>query len=132
MDLYFIVNILHVFRCQRRRDLISRIVSAKTCTQNRKSLISQCGCTSSQECQKIPNSTRKQEKRSGYKFLFYILFPEINLQHCVSDLALLSLQNIEWFPIEKLPCHRNDMTPKSKLGLAPNRFFMAIPFIRSV
>ncbi|XP_008421315.1 m7GpppN-mRNA hydrolase isoform X2 [Poecilia reticulata] len=41
------------------------------------------------------------------------------------------IRNIEWFPIEKLPCHRNDMTPKSKLGLAPNRFFMAIPFIRS-
>uniref|UniRef100_A0AAQ4PET8 m7GpppN-mRNA hydrolase n=1 Tax=Gasterosteus aculeatus aculeatus TaxID=481459 RepID=A0AAQ4PET8_GASAC len=42
------------------------------------------------------------------------------------------IRNIEWFPIEKLPCHRNDMTPKSKLGLAPNRFFMAIPFIRCV
>nr|XP_057913254.1 m7GpppN-mRNA hydrolase [Doryrhamphus excisus] len=40
------------------------------------------------------------------------------------------IRNIEWFPLEKLPCHRNDMTPKSKLGLAPNRFFMAIPFIR--
>uniref|UniRef100_A0A1A8HHD1 m7GpppN-mRNA hydrolase n=1 Tax=Nothobranchius korthausae TaxID=1143690 RepID=A0A1A8HHD1_9TELE len=40
------------------------------------------------------------------------------------------IRNIEWFPIEKLPCHRNDMTPKSKLGLAPNRFFMAIPFMR--
>lgn len=45
---------------------------------------------------------------------------------------LVLLQNIEWFPVEKLPCHRNDMTPKSKLGLAPNRFFMAIPFIRCV
>ncbi|XP_058296592.1 m7GpppN-mRNA hydrolase isoform X3 [Hylobates moloch] len=40
------------------------------------------------------------------------------------------IRNIEWFSIEKLPCHRNDMTPKSKLGLAPNKFFMAIPFIR--
>lgn len=40
------------------------------------------------------------------------------------------IRNIEWFPIDKLPSHRNDMTPKSKLGLAPNRFFMAIPFIR--
>ncbi|XP_074545800.1 m7GpppN-mRNA hydrolase isoform X2 [Halichoeres trimaculatus] len=40
------------------------------------------------------------------------------------------IRNIEWFPVEKLPCHRNDMTPKSKLGLAPNKFFMAIPFIR--
>ena len=44
----------------------------------------------------------------------------------------LVFQNIEWFSIEKLPCHRNDMTPKSKLGLAPNKFFMAIPFIRYV
>ncbi|XP_074058864.1 m7GpppN-mRNA hydrolase isoform X3 [Macrotis lagotis] len=40
------------------------------------------------------------------------------------------IRNIDWFSIEKLPCHRNDMTPKSKLGLAPNKFFMAIPFIK--
>ncbi|XP_074851319.1 m7GpppN-mRNA hydrolase isoform X2 [Carettochelys insculpta] len=40
------------------------------------------------------------------------------------------IRNIEWFSIDKLPCHRNDMTPKSKLGLAPNKFFMTIPFIR--
>ncbi|XP_009892114.1 PREDICTED: m7GpppN-mRNA hydrolase [Charadrius vociferus] len=40
------------------------------------------------------------------------------------------IRNIDWFSIDKLPCHRNDMTPKSKLGLAPNKFFMAIPFIR--
>ncbi|XP_059395972.1 m7GpppN-mRNA hydrolase-like [Carassius carassius] len=42
------------------------------------------------------------------------------------------IRNIEWFPVNKLPCHRNDMTPKSKLGLAPNKFFMAIPFIREL
>ncbi|KAJ8260815.1 hypothetical protein COCON_G00165380 [Conger conger] len=40
------------------------------------------------------------------------------------------IRNIEWFRVEQLPCHRNDMTPKSKLGLAPNKFFMAIPFMR--
>ncbi|XP_063066461.1 m7GpppN-mRNA hydrolase isoform X3 [Engraulis encrasicolus] len=40
------------------------------------------------------------------------------------------IRNIEWFSVEQLPCHRNDMTPKSKLGLAPNKFFMAIPFVR--
>ncbi|XP_048875724.1 m7GpppN-mRNA hydrolase isoform X1 [Brienomyrus brachyistius] len=40
------------------------------------------------------------------------------------------IRNIEWFSVDKLPCHRNDMTPKSKLGLAPNKFFMAIPFMR--
>ncbi|XP_069818809.1 m7GpppN-mRNA hydrolase isoform X2 [Dendropsophus ebraccatus] len=42
------------------------------------------------------------------------------------------IRNIEWFPVEKLPCHKNDMTPKSKLGLAPNKFFMVIPFIRKL
>ncbi|XP_026074953.1 m7GpppN-mRNA hydrolase-like isoform X3 [Carassius auratus] len=42
------------------------------------------------------------------------------------------IRNIEWFPMDKLPCHRNDMTPKSKLGLAPNKFFMAIPFMRQL
>ncbi|XP_051906090.1 m7GpppN-mRNA hydrolase isoform X1 [Hippocampus zosterae] len=40
------------------------------------------------------------------------------------------IRNIEWFPIENLPRHSGDMTPRSKLGLAPNRFLMAIPFIR--
>lgn len=42
------------------------------------------------------------------------------------------IRNIEWFPMDKLPCHRNDMTPKSKLGLAPNKFFMVIPFVRQL
>uniref|UniRef100_A0A673HPZ4 m7GpppN-mRNA hydrolase n=1 Tax=Sinocyclocheilus rhinocerous TaxID=307959 RepID=A0A673HPZ4_9TELE len=42
------------------------------------------------------------------------------------------IRNIEWFSVDKLPCHRNDMTPKSKLGLAPNKFFMAIPFMRQL
>uniref|UniRef100_A0A672L010 m7GpppN-mRNA hydrolase n=1 Tax=Sinocyclocheilus grahami TaxID=75366 RepID=A0A672L010_SINGR len=42
------------------------------------------------------------------------------------------IRNIEWFSVDKLPCHRNDMTPKSKLGLAPNKFFMAIPFMRYI
>uniref|UniRef100_A0A671KZD9 m7GpppN-mRNA hydrolase n=1 Tax=Sinocyclocheilus anshuiensis TaxID=1608454 RepID=A0A671KZD9_9TELE len=42
------------------------------------------------------------------------------------------IRNIEWFSVDKLPCHRNDMTPKSKLGLAPNKFFMAIPFVRQL
>ncbi|KFR06840.1 m7GpppN-mRNA hydrolase, partial [Nipponia nippon] len=40
------------------------------------------------------------------------------------------IRNIEWFSINKLPRHRNDPEVKSKLGLAPNKFFMAIPFIR--
>lgn len=40
------------------------------------------------------------------------------------------IRNIEWFSVEQLPCHRSDMTPKSKLGLPPNKFFMAIPFVR--
>lgn len=42
------------------------------------------------------------------------------------------IRNIEWFPVDKLPCHRNDITPKSKLGLAANKFFMAIPFMRQL
>uniref|UniRef100_A0A3P9LJY1 Decapping mRNA 2 n=1 Tax=Oryzias latipes TaxID=8090 RepID=A0A3P9LJY1_ORYLA len=65
--------------------------------------------------------------KSGY------VRPYSIMTYCVfHDVLLLLMQNIEWFSIEKLPSHRNDMTPKSKLGLAPNRFFMAIPFIRYV
>ncbi|XP_074136790.1 m7GpppN-mRNA hydrolase isoform X3 [Sminthopsis crassicaudata] len=57
-------------------------------------------------------------------------FPKgkVNKEEAPHDCA--ARENIDWFSIEKLPCHRNDMTPKSKLGLAPNKFFMAIPFIR--
>ncbi|XP_074876749.1 m7GpppN-mRNA hydrolase isoform X5 [Buteo buteo] len=57
-------------------------------------------------------------------------FPKgkVNKEEAPHDCA--ARENIEWFSINKLPCHRNDMTPKSKLGLAPNKFFMAIPFIR--
>ncbi|KAM6034356.1 m7GpppN-mRNA hydrolase isoform 3-T3 [Chlamydotis macqueenii] len=57
-------------------------------------------------------------------------FPKgkVNKEEAPHDCA--ARENIEWFSIDKLPCHRNDMTPKSKLGLAPNKFFMAIPFIR--
>ncbi|XP_063996216.1 m7GpppN-mRNA hydrolase isoform X3 [Pogoniulus pusillus] len=57
-------------------------------------------------------------------------FPKgkVNKEEAPHDCA--ARENIEWFSIDKLPCHRNDMTPRSKLGLAPNKFFMAIPFIR--
>lgn len=80
---------------------------------------------------KFNPKTRKEIRVRPPSFL--TLPPALWSSHMFHGLLLLLLlQNIEWFPIEKLPCHRNDMTPKSKLGLAPNRFFMAIPFIRCV
>lgn len=103
-------------------------------TLNFESMTSLLACTSFQEFQKTQNLTPKPEEKLGYVRVENIdrllgswcwLLSDSNQLN-----AIVLFQNIEWFSIEKLPCHRNDMTPKSKLGLAPNKFFMAIPFIR--
>ncbi|XP_028274471.1 m7GpppN-mRNA hydrolase isoform X2 [Parambassis ranga] len=70
-----------------------------------------------------------EQKITDQLVRLYII-PEVSKDTKFNPKTRKEIRNIEWFPIEKLPCHRNDMTPKSKLGLAPNRFFMAIPFIR--
>ncbi|MEQ2179050.1 hypothetical protein GOODEAATRI_020538 [Goodea atripinnis] len=75
------------------------------------------------------NPKTRKEIRVGEYFNMLTCLMSIVQRSCLHRKSFV-FQNIEWFPIEKLPCYRNDMTPKSKLGLAPNRFFMAIPFIR--
>lgn len=39
------------------------------------------------------------------------------------------IKSLQWFPVEALPAHRRDQTPKS-LDMNPNNFFMVIPFIK--
>ncbi|XP_045538785.1 m7GpppN-mRNA hydrolase [Papilio machaon] len=36
----------------------------------------------------------------------------------------------EWFPLADLPSNRKDMTPKVKIGVGPNAFFMVVPFVK--
>ncbi|CAH2049586.1 unnamed protein product, partial [Iphiclides podalirius] len=36
----------------------------------------------------------------------------------------------EWFPLADLPSNRKDMTPKVKMGVSPNAFFMVLPFVK--
>ncbi|GBP21883.1 m7GpppN-mRNA hydrolase [Eumeta japonica] len=36
----------------------------------------------------------------------------------------------EWFPLADLPSNKKDMTPKLKLGVKSNTFFMVLPFIK--
>lgn len=36
----------------------------------------------------------------------------------------------EWFPLADLPSSRKDMTPKLKMGVSPNAFFMVLPFVK--
>ncbi|XP_046966461.1 m7GpppN-mRNA hydrolase [Vanessa cardui] len=36
----------------------------------------------------------------------------------------------EWFPLADLPANRKDMTPKVKMGVSPNAFFMVLPFVK--
>lgn len=40
------------------------------------------------------------------------------------------IKNVEWFDIESLPNNRKDMTPKVKIGVGPNAFFMVFPFVK--
>lgn len=39
------------------------------------------------------------------------------------------IKSLQWFPVEALPIHKKDLTPK-QLGMNPNQFFIAIPFIK--
>ncbi|KAL4709473.1 hypothetical protein ACJJTC_012810 [Scirpophaga incertulas] len=36
----------------------------------------------------------------------------------------------EWFPLADLPSNKKDMTPKVKMGVSPNSFFMVLPFVK--
>lgn len=36
----------------------------------------------------------------------------------------------EWFPIADLPTSKKDHTPKVKMGVSPNAFFMVLPFVK--
>ncbi|KZC12640.1 PREDICTED: m7GpppN-mRNA hydrolase [Dufourea novaeangliae] len=40
------------------------------------------------------------------------------------------IKNVEWFSLADLPNNKKDMTPKAKIGVGPNAFFMVIPFVR--
>ena len=42
------------------------------------------------------------------------------------------IKDIRWFDINSLPMNKTDVSCKSKLGLAPNSFFMVIPFLRDI
>ncbi|XP_033333049.1 decapping mRNA 2 [Megalopta genalis] len=40
------------------------------------------------------------------------------------------IKNVEWFSLADLPNNKKDLTPKVKIGVGPNAFFMVIPFVR--
>lgn len=40
------------------------------------------------------------------------------------------IKNVEWFDLENLPNNKKDMTPKVKIGVGPNAFFMVVPFVK--
>nr|XP_039270946.1 m7GpppN-mRNA hydrolase-like [Styela clava] len=42
------------------------------------------------------------------------------------------IKSVEWFNMDDLPCHKKDMTPKQNLSMAPNNFFMVIPFVAKI
>jgi len=42
------------------------------------------------------------------------------------------IKAVEWFPIADLPCNKKDLTPKVKMGVSANSFFMVLPFIRRI
>jgi mRNA-decapping enzyme subunit 2 len=40
------------------------------------------------------------------------------------------IKSIEWFTIADLPSNKKDNTPKLKIGVGPNAFFMVMPFMK--
>lgn len=40
------------------------------------------------------------------------------------------IKSVEWFDLENLPNNKKDMTPKVKMGVGPNAFFMVCPFVK--
>ena len=42
------------------------------------------------------------------------------------------IRDIKWFPLDSLPTSKTDQSCKLKLGVAPNNFFMVIPFLRDI
>ncbi|XP_034944451.1 m7GpppN-mRNA hydrolase [Chelonus insularis] len=40
------------------------------------------------------------------------------------------IKNVEWFSLSDLPNTARDMTPKVKMGVGPNAFFMVVPFVK--
>lgn len=36
----------------------------------------------------------------------------------------------EWFALADLPTNKKDVTPKVKMGISPNAFFMVMPFVK--
>lgn len=40
------------------------------------------------------------------------------------------IKNVEWFAVADLPNSKKDMTPKLKIGVGPNAFFMVVPFVK--
>lgn len=38
----------------------------------------------------------------------------------------------QWFPIADLPNNKKDMTPKVKMGVSANSFFMVLPFVKRI
>ncbi|XP_038069154.1 m7GpppN-mRNA hydrolase-like [Patiria miniata] len=42
------------------------------------------------------------------------------------------IKDVKWFHIDDLPTNKKDNAPKINLGLNPNNFFMAIPFMKTL
>jgi len=42
------------------------------------------------------------------------------------------IRDIQWFDVNSLPMNKMDQNSKTKLGIAPNSFFMVIPFLRDI
>ncbi|XP_074038297.1 decapping mRNA 2 isoform X2 [Leptinotarsa decemlineata] len=40
------------------------------------------------------------------------------------------IKSCSWFPISDLPNNKKDTTPKVKMGVNPNAFFMVLPFVK--
>ncbi|KAL3278562.1 hypothetical protein HHI36_016108 [Cryptolaemus montrouzieri] len=42
------------------------------------------------------------------------------------------IKSCGWFAVSDLPTNKKDLTPKLKMGVSPNSFFMVLPFVRKL
>lgn len=97
-------------------------------------------CILSDTFHRAPNSFQGKEYVPIYQYfnsyihiIMCTIFPSI-IVYKIFILFFCRTRNeikaCEWFPIADLPANRKDMTPKLKMGVNPNAFFMVLPFVK--
>jgi mRNA-decapping enzyme subunit 2 len=80
----------------------------------------------------LQNAEEYLEKRFGEQPVRLYLIPGVEESTKFETNTRCEIRDIRWFPLDALPASRTDPACKARLGVAPNSFFMVIPFIREI